>query len=132
MSARSEFNKKMQKMQESAKKNVPQNSTEALIKKMEEDASGRKKPAEKPRTPEEPVSKAATPEEPVVRSRTIKQPLGRPKKYEGEQEVITIKVPKEIKDKVRAAAAYNRMSLVDYLMYIVENDYNEHYAEYES
>ncbi|MCR5590487.1 MAG: hypothetical protein K6F73_03070 [Lachnospiraceae bacterium] len=132
MSARTEFNKKMQKMQESAKKSVPQNSTEALIKKMEEDASGGKKPAGKPKAAAEPVSKTATPEKPLVRQRTIKQPLGRPKKYEGEQEVITIKVPKEIKDKVRAAAAANRMSLVDYLMYIVENDYNEHYSEYES
>ena len=133
MSARSEFNKRMQKMQESAKKSVPQNSTEALIDKLEEDAAAKSRHTVK--TVKTAKKASAAPENasgPVVRSRTITQPLGRPKKYEGVQEIITIKVPKEIKDKVRTAASANRMSLVEYMMYIVENDYREHQDEYEA
>ena len=127
MSARKDFENQMKKMQEKAKKPAPQNSTEALISSFEE--ASVKSPGKK-NTPEPVYTEHTAVSAPVVRSRTIKQQLGRPKKYVGEQEIITIKVPKDIKDKVRIAAAANRMSLVDYMMYIVENDFNEHHDEY--
>ena len=130
MSARSEFMKQMAAAQNNAMKRPPSNSTEALIREVED-----KVVSIPVKEPEEAGLSAVidpAPETPVAKitQRKITQPLGRPKKYLGELEVISMKVPKEIKDRARIAAAARRMSFVDYFMTIISEDFDAHYHEY--
>ena len=136
MSARSEFEKQMKAAQEKAQKK-PQNSTEALINELDKVVTEAPAPApiqvDIPPAPvieREPEAKQPLPALGSVRERTVTAQLGRPKKYEGQQEVISMKVPKDIKDKARIAAASRHMSFVDYFMTIINEDFNRNYSTY--
>ena len=54
---------------------------------------------------------------------------GRPKMYEGEQAIITIKTEKRIKDMAQKIIRSRKISMVQYLNELIENDYIKNYGD---